>query len=243
MRLDRLIAASGYGSRAQVKKWIRAGRVEVDGKKATDPGQSVLPDCPVRLDGEPLQKRTHLDLMLHKPAGLITALHDAHRPTIASLLPPHWLQRGLVPIGRLDRDSTGLLLLTNHGQLCHRLASPNWSIEKTYQVTVEGRPFEPSDVNLFAAGLKLADGFQCQSARLLIRGPLQADLVIREGKYHQVKRMMLASGRKVLTLHRSQLGPIRLDPALAPGKLRLLSQDEQSLLYRAVGLDLPQLET
>ena len=239
MRLDRCLANAGLGSRTQVKELVRQGRVRVNGQVVRDAGLDIPESlaAAVWVDGEPVLVRRHIHVMMHKPAGLVTALDDHRLPTIASLLPVTLLQRGLFPVGRLDRDTTGLLILTTDGTLGHRLASPRWSIWKTYEVTIEGTPFTPGDPAAFAAGLALPDGLVCQPAKLTIQSAIQADLTIHEGKYHQVKRMMLATGRTVTRLHRRRIGDLVLDQALEPGQWRELKQPEITSLYGLVGLD------
>jgi len=238
MRLDRYLANSGHGSRTEAKEIIRQGLVAVDDIVIRDSGFAVRDDgsqrISIRGQSAVLQRQVHL--MLHKPAGLITALEDPRHRTIAELIPVQWRSAGLFPVGRLDRDATGLLLLTNDGILCHRLASPRWEVWKTYAVTVEGRPFADEEKSAFATGLQLADGLLCRPAALDILGPTEALLTIHEGKYHQVKRMMLATGRRVTKLHRLTVGPLRLDEKLAPGESRELTDDEIRSLYEIVEL-------
>lgn len=239
MRLDRWLANAGYGSRSEVKTWIRDGRVRVGGAVERDSSRRLTADeaGQIEVDGIVLTIRRHLLVQMNKPACLVTALHDPRLPAVGDLLPCAWLNAGLHPSGRLDRDATGLLLLTTDGQLSHRLTSPRWSIDKTYIVTVEGRPFEDHDVADFAAGLTLADGMRCLPAVLTLTEALQARLTIREGRYHQVKKMMLATGRRVRSLHRLSIGPVVLDPALAEGQMRPLDDTERSLLYACVGMN------
>ncbi|MEA4889707.1 MAG: pseudouridine synthase [Clostridiaceae bacterium] len=237
MRLDRCLANSGYGSRQEIKKAIRLGLVQVNGETIQDSGFAVddhLQDNIV-IDGKPACLRRHIHLMMNKPAGLITAMDDPRLPTIAGLIPAGLRHTGLFPVGRLDRDATGLLLLTNDGTLGHRLASPRWEVWKTYRVTVEGCPFTDQDPAAFAAGLILPDGQVCRPAKLDILGSFEAQLTIHEGKYHQVKRMMLGTGRKVVTLHRQSIGSLILDEKIAPGEVRELTEQEQKALYELVG--------
>ncbi len=237
MRLDRCLANSGYGSRQEIKKVIRLGLVQVNGTIIQDSGFAVddgLRDNIV-IDGKPARLRRHIHLMMNKPAGLITAMDDPRLPTIADLIPPELRQTGLFPVGRLDRDATGLLLLTNDGTLGHRLASPRWEVWKTYRVAVEGCPFTDQDPAVFAAGLVLPDGQVCRPAKLDILEPFLALLTIHEGKYHQVKRMMLGTGRKVVALHRLSVGSLVLDEKIAPGEIRELTEQEQKMLYELVG--------
>jgi len=238
MRLDRCLANSGYGSRSEVKNLIKGGRVSVRGQVVRDSGapvdeQAWLAIC---VDGQPIRLLRQVHLMLNKPAGLVTAMDDPKHQTVAELIPPRFLKAGVFPVGRLDRDVTGLLLLTNDGTLCHRLASPRWQVLKVYEVMVSGREFTDDDVAGFAAGLVLPDGQHCRPAELRILGPLHARLTIHEGKYHQVKRMMLGTGRRVSELRRLSVGPIVLDEKLAPGECRELTDVEAAMLYDLVSL-------
>lgn len=225
-----------------MKELIRRGLVTVAGQTVRDAGFDVSDELArtVAINGESVLVRRHIHLMLHKPAGLVTALEDRHLRTIAELIPAQLWQRGLFPVGRLDRDTTGLLILTTDGTLGHRLASPRWEVWKTYEVTVEGAPFSASDVQLFAAGLSLQDGLVCRPAKLEPRGDYQADLTIHEGKFHQVKRMMLSTGRTVTTLHRRSVGNLVLDRDLPPGSWRELSEAEIAGLYGLVELEIQE---
>jgi len=203
---------------------IKAGRISVNGA----PGQLntfVGADDDVRLDGELLQKQRLAYVLLHKPAGVVTTVRDPHgRPTVVGLV-RHPAR--VVPVGRLDADTTGALLLTNDGELAHRLAHPRYEIDKVYVADVEG---EPSDATLasLAAGLELDDGPTAPaSARRL--GPSQVELTIHEGRKHQVKRMLAAVGHPVTRLHRSGYGPLSVD-GLAAGAWRELEPAEVELL-------------
>lgn len=240
MRLDRCLANAGFGSRTEVKELIRRGLVTVAGQVVRDAGFDIHDDLArtVTVSGESVLVRRHIHLMLHKPAGLVTALEDRHLRTIAELVPAQLWQRGLFPVGRLDRDTTGLLILTTDGTLGHRLASPRWEIWKTYEVTIDGAPFDDNDIAAFAAGLNLQDGLVCLPAKLEPHGNYQADLTIHEGKFHQVKRMMLSTGRTVTALHRRSLGSLVLDPLLAPGAWRELTEAEIAGLYDMVELEI-----
>lgn len=239
MRLDRYLSNAGFGSRTEVKLMIRHGRVILDGVICRDPQTTVDENgsTEVSLDGTPVFLQRQVHVMLNKPIGVITALEDPRHPTIAGLIPDRFRAAGLFPVGRLDIDATGLLLLTNDGTLCHRLASPRWQVWKTYQVTVEGKSFDETDINRFESGIQLADGMICRPARLEINSPQQALLTIHEGKFHQVKRMMLSTGRRVVDLHRISLGPLVLDTKLAPGECRELTVAEISSLYKLVEMD------
>lgn len=238
MRLDRYLAGSGYGTRSEVKELIRKGVVQVNGQVVRDSSLQVADDgsAVVLVKNQSTHYQRYLHLMLHKPVGLVTALDDRRLPTIADLIPPRYRHAGLFPVGRLDRDATGLLILTNDGTFGHRLASPHWQVWKTYRVDVEGEPFDDRDEGRFLAGIVLADGQICRPARLIVIGPRAAALAIHEGKFHQVKKMMLATGRKVTRLHRYEIGPLRLDEQLLPGECRELTELERQSLYDLVQL-------
>jgi len=240
MRLDRCLANAGLGSRTEVRDLLKKGLVTVSGQMVRDPGYRVRPDemDAVCVNGQSILVRHQIHLMLHKPAGLVTALDDKHLPTIASLVPEQLWRRGLFPVGRLDRDTTGLLILTTDGTLGHRLASPHWEVWKKYEVAVEGAAFTADDPERFARGLILPDGLHCQPAKLDIHSGHEASLTIHEGKFHQVKRMMLATGRTVVRLHRQSVGSLALDPALSPGQWRELTEAEIDSLYQLVDLRL-----
>jgi 16S rRNA pseudouridine516 synthase len=239
LRLDRYLANSGQGSRKEVKELIRKGMVTVDSLVSRDAGFSINEDGSqqICIGSQTVRLKKKIHLMLNKPAGLITAMEDPRHRTIAELIPRNHLAAGLFPVGRLDIDATGLLLLTNDGTLCHRLASPRWEVWKTYALSVIGKIFDTSEITKFADGLDLADGLHCRPARLEILGPQQALLTIHEGKHHQVKRMMLATGRKVTTLHRTTIGPLELDERLAPGESRELTAEEIDSLYALAELE------
>ncbi|HLT57330.1 MAG TPA: pseudouridine synthase [Limnochordales bacterium] len=234
VRLDRMLAHAGCGSRREVRQWIKQGRVTVNGKVERDPGRPVRPGVDaVAVDGQPLDPgpAAPVTLMLHKPRGVITATRDATARTVNDLLPPD-LARRVVPAGRLDKDTEGLLILTEDGALCHRLISPRHGVEKEYWVQVHG-PLDPALAERFAAGIRLDDGYVTRPARLRVikeAAPAEALVVLTEGRYHQVKRMFAAVGRRVLALRRVRVGGLRLDPALAPGAFRPLTPAEVQLL-------------
>ncbi len=229
-RLDKIISATGKKSRREVREMVRQGRVLVDGKPAPAADMKVDPQTAViLLDGEPLGYEKFTYVMLHKPAGVLTATEDRRQETVLDLLPPELRRRALSPVGRLDKDTEGLLLLTNDGQLAHRLLSPKSHVDKVYYARVDGA-LEPGDIAAFAAGMTLGDGFECLPADLEILSPTEALVTLREGKFHQVKRMLAARGKPVLYLKRLSMGRLRLDPALAPGAWRMLTEEERSAL-------------
>lgn len=229
-RLDKIISATGKKSRREVREMVRQGRVLVDGKPAPAADMKVDPQTAViLLDGEPLGYEKFTYVMLHKPAGVLTATEDRRQETVLDLLPPELRRRALSPVGRLDKDTEGLLLLTNDGQLAHRLLSPKSHVDKVYYARVDG-VLEPGDIAAFAAGMTLGDGLECLPAGLEILSPTEAFVTLREGKFHQVKRMLAARGKPVLYLKRLSMGRLRLDPALAPGAWRMLTEEERSAL-------------
>ncbi len=226
-RLDRVLSAAGYGRR-EAKGLIAQGRVQVDGAVVTRAEAKCPQDAVVRVDGAALE-RGSIYLMLHKPAGVVSATQDDRERTVLDLLPQDLRRRGLFPVGRLDKDATGLLLLTDDGALAHRLLSPRKHVDKTYLVTVAGA-LEEADRAALAAGLVLGDGLRCLPARLEIAGPSAGLLTIQEGKFHQVKRMMACLGKPVTSLKRVSMGPLTLDEGLEPGQWRPLTPAELSIL-------------
>jgi 16S rRNA pseudouridine516 synthase len=206
--------------------WIKAGRVEVKGTAATNPAQKV-DESLVRIDGEPLDHPDGLLLMLHKPLGLVCSHDDREGPNVYSLLPPRWTQRNPVvtSIGRLDKDTSGLLLLTDQTALVHRLTSPKHKVPKTYRATLDAEPSPDLDA-VFAAGTLQLDGEDrpCAPAELRRLGGCDVEVVLTEGRYHQVRRMFAACGLTVLTLHRTQFGSLTLAD-LPAGQWRELRLD------------------
>lgn len=235
MRLDKFLSAQGL-SRKQARAAIASGQVSVNGEVQGDPGFILDPiSARVLFQGRALGYQRHMHLMLHKPAGLLTAATDARQKTVMDLLPEELRRRALGPVGRLDKDVTGLLLLTDDGQLAHRLISPKWTVEKVYLARVEGA-LDAADIQAFQAGIALSD-FTARPARLEILEPDLGRLTITEGKFHQVKRMFAARGKPVLRLHRESVGGVSLDPALECGKFRPLTAEEEIALYALVRME------
>lgn len=235
MRLDKFLSAQGL-SRKQARAAIASGQVSVNGEVQGDPGFILDPiSAQVLFQGRALGYQRHMHLMLHKPAGLLTATTDARQKTVMDLLPEELKRRALGPVGRLDKDVTGLLLLTDDGQLAHRLISPKWTVEKVYLARVEGA-LDAADIQAFQAGIALSD-FTARPARLEILEPDLGRLTITEGKFHQVKRMFAARGKPVLRLHRESVGGVSLDPALECGKFRPLTAEEEGALYALVRME------
>lgn len=235
MRLDKFLAAALFVSRTDVKKMIAAGRVRVGDDFARRPETQVAENAPVFVDGKPVAYAKHIHIMMHKPAGLLTAARDKHAPTVCDLLPEEFLARGLSPVGRLDKDVTGLLLFTTDGELNHRLTSPKRGVEKEYIAQVDG-VLQQSDIAAMASGLDLGD-FVAKPGRLTIESENVGRLVVTEGKFHQVKRMFEKIGKPVLQLKRLTMGGVRLDEALAAGQFRALTAEETAALYRAANYE------
>ena len=230
LRLDRWLVTLGVGSRSEVQKLVRRGAVRVDGMPVTDPGKQVDEHtAALTLQGQPLDGRLTRHVMLHKPAGLLTAARDKKQPTVMDLLPEAYASIGCMPVGRLDKDTTGLLLLTTDGELNHRLLAPGRHVDKTYRAQVDGE-LTQAHVEAFAAGLHLSD-FDAQPAKLEIIAPDTGLVTVHEGKFHQIKRMFSAVGREVTALHRLTFGSLTLDPALPQGQWRELTADELAALY------------
>lgn len=237
MRLDRWLVTLGVGSRSQVQKLIRQGAVTVNGLPVTDPSASCDTSAGLTLHRQPLDGRLTRHVMLHKPAGLLTAARDKKQPTVMDLLPESYSSIGCMPVGRLDKDTTGLLFLTTDGELNHRLLSPTRHVDKTYLARVDGE-LTQEHVLAFAEGLHLSD-FDAKPALLEILEPTLGRVTVQEGKFHQVKRMFSAVGREVVQLHRESFGSLRLDPALPQGEWRELTDDELRNLYADAQMEAP----
>lgn len=224
-RLDKFLCDCGVGTRSQVKSILKAGRVTVDGIQEKDNSRKIDPQKQtVYLDGEPLHRWGRVVLMLNKPAGFVTATQDDREKTVMELLPPEYRHLDLKPVGRLDKATEGLLLFTNDGDLLHRLISPVKEVPKVYYARHEGTA-QQADVDAFSQGLTLADGTRCLSALLTPLGPGESLITVREGKYHQVRRMMASRQMKVAYLERREEGSLTLG-TLPRGQVRLLSERE-----------------
>jgi len=228
-RLDKVIASTGKFSRREVKLLVRQGRVLVDGIPARSAEDKVDPQqVEITVNGEVLTYRRYTWVMLNKPAGYLSATEDGRGATVLDLLPPELQKQGLFPVGRLDKDTEGLLLLTNEGGLAHDLLSPRHHVDKVYYTRVAGRLTE-EDCRAFEAGMTLADGLVCQPAGLEILSvgeESEAHVTLREGKFHQVKRMLADRGKPVLYLERVKMGNLPLDLTLQRGNFRFLTEAE-----------------
>lgn len=278
MRLDKMLGNLGYGTRSGIKLLVRQGAVTVNGQRAKDAGMQIDPRADsVAIDGETVRYRDTVYVMLHKPAGVVSATEDKRDRTVLDLIDDDDVTvLSPFPVGRLDKDTEGLLLLTNDGKLSHELLSPRKHVPKTYRALVAGGTVGDTDAEAFARGVTLDDGYVTLPAQLrviaVVVSPLEAfggganavepelqeaagiarqaiaedytssplnwiELTIHEGKFHQVKRMFEAVGKKVLYLRRISMGPLSLDPELKPGQWRELTEEEVDSLrnYRKEG--------
>ena len=234
MRLDKLLTHLGVASRSGAREVLKAGRVRVNGEAVRDAAFQVAVDDKILLDGKLLDTRLSRHLLLYKPAGVLTAKEDNRQKTVMDLLPPEYTSLGCMPVGRLVKDTTGLLILTTDGELAHRLIAPERHVDKVYIATVDGC-LSDADVEKFAEGIPLKD-FTCLPAKLEILSPNVGRVTVREGKYHQIKRMFGAVGKPVTELHRQRFGPLPLEDGMHPGEYRELTDDEIAALYAAAGL-------
>ncbi len=227
MRLDKYLSDMNVGTRTEIKKAVRQGQVSVDGVTVKNPGLSVNETSSVCYRGKEIVYEIFSYYMLNKPAGVITATEDRYQKTVLDLLPED-RRKDLSPVGRLDKDTEGLLLITNDGNMNHRLLTPRHHVDKRYFARIKGAVNE-GDVRAFADGVRLDDGMLCLPARLDIKkcGDIsEIEVVIQEGKFHQIKRMFESTGKQVIYLKRLSMGPLVLDPALAPGEWRKLTPRE-----------------
>ncbi len=240
-RLDKVLGHLGIGTRKEIHQLARAGLITVDGEIITDSAFKFDPtQSRIEVDGEPLVYRAFFHVLLNKPAGYITSTKDRDGIPVTALLPQALQRDDWMPVGRLDKDTEGLLLLTTDGELLHRLTHPRWKVQKRYYAELAA-PATSEDVAAFASGTIELDGETLQPAYLHIGpDPHKVELVIREGKFHQVKRMFAARGNQVLYLRRVAMGPLELPPDLKPGASRELRLEEINALYKAVGLELQQ---
>lgn len=228
-RLDKFLCDSGAGTRSQVKQLLKAGRVTVDGKPEKDPGRKIDPAAnAVQLDGSAMGGYARRVVMMNKPMGYVTATEDAKEKTVMELLPEQMRHWDLKPIGRLDKQTEGLLLFTNDGDLLHRLISPKKEVPKVYYARHEGQGTE-EDAAAFAAGLTLRDGTVCLPAKLEPLGPGESRITVCEGKYHQVRRMMASRAMTVTYLERIREGALTLE-GLPRGQTRVLTEQELASL-------------
>lgn len=229
MRIDKMLANLGYGSRKEVKKLLKDGAVEVNQQKVKDAKQHIDPEKDVvTINGEKVEYKEFIYLMMNKPQGVISATEDSQHDTVLDLLGMEDLVFSPFPVGRLDKDTEGLLLLTNDGQLAHQLLSPKKHVPKTYFAVINSEVTE-DDIIAFKKGVILDDGYETKPGELkIMKSGFTSDieLTITEGKFHQVKRMFEAIGKRVIYLKRVSMGPLSLDETLELGEYRELTEEE-----------------
>ncbi|MBU3112087.1 pseudouridine synthase [Clostridium lacusfryxellense] len=229
-RIDKILSNLGHGTRKEVKAILKKGKVEVDGVIISDNAMKIDPDkAIIKVSGEEINYRKYIYLIMNKPSGVVSATVDKHDETVIDLIDEEYKAFDPFPIGRLDKDTVGLLLITNDGELNHKLIAPKNHVDKVYYAEIN-RFVDESDVNAFKKGVVIDDGYKCMPAILEV---LNADengseimVTIQEGKFHQVKRMFESVDKKVVFLRRVSFGPLKLDENLLEGQCRELSEDE-----------------
>ncbi|MBC1375108.1 rRNA pseudouridine synthase [Listeria sp. FSL L7-1699] len=230
MRLDKLLSHTGFGSRKEVKPLLKSGAVVVNGTIQKNSKTQVNPDKDqVTVHGTPVVYQEFVYFMLHKPQNVVSATEDNVSETVIDLLAQEDTLTDPFPVGRLDKDTEGLLIITNDGTLAHNLLSPKKHIDKTYYAKIDG-DVTVEDVEAFATGIELDDGYTCKPARLEIITPNEIKVTIQEGKFHQVKRMFAARGKTVSYLKRISMGNLQLDESLELGEYRPLTENELLIL-------------
>jgi 16S rRNA pseudouridine516 synthase len=234
-RLDKALAHMGIGTRRQVKTFIKTKRIQVNGVVITNSETKVSYEDRISFDGEILDRKEFYYIMIYKPVGCVTSTDDPRDKTVMEYLSERQQNMELFPIGRLDKDTEGLLVITNDGKLGHRLTSPKHNIWKTYYAEVKGK-LEESDIKSFETGVQIDDGYICLPAELEIQESgesSKAIVKIREGKFRQIRRMFLALGKEVSFLKRLKMGDLHLDKTLKPGESRDLTEEEIQILINS----------
>lgn len=232
-RIDKILSNLGYGSRSEIKKYCKQGSVVVNGSEVSNPGTQVdTENDEILFNGEEVIYREYIYLMVNKPDGYISATTDKYDPTVLDLIDLSYLAFEPFPVGRLDKDTEGLLVLTNDGKLSHRVLSPKKHVPKTYYAKIDGVVTE-EDVEAFLEGVVLDDGYKTMPSQLNILksdDESEIELTIHEGKFHQVKRMFESVGKKVVYLKRLSMGNLKLDESLELGEYRELTDEEVKLI-------------
>lgn len=233
-RLDKVLANLGYGTRKEVKALVKSGAVEVDEVLVKDSGMNIDPEKnEIKVNGEAIKYRKYIYLMMNKPDGVVSATFDNYDETVIDLLEQEYQVFKPFPVGRLDKDTVGLLLITNDGELNHRLISPKWHVDKVYYAEID-KIVNEDDIKAFEKGITLDDDYKCLPGKLEIikadEDGSQVYVTIQEGKFHQVKRMFEAVNKKVVYLKRIKFGGLDLDETLQEGEYRELTEDELNTL-------------
>lgn len=232
-RLDKIIANTSTFSRKEVHRMIKSGTVRVNGITVKDRGFYIDPESDsVSINGEELILEKYIYIMLNKPEGVVSAARDEKEKTVIDLVPPEFKKKNLFPAGRLDRNTTGFVLITDNGDFAHKILSPKNHIDKTYEARLE-HSISPQELEMIENGITLGDGTKCLPAKLCVLEDGETPLVqviIHEGKYHQIKRMFAAAGNAVIQLKRTKMGGLELDKTLLPGECRILTKEEVLLI-------------
>lgn len=239
-RLDKILSNLGYGSRKEIKGLVKSGAVVVDNERVKDSGMPIDPEkAVIAVNGERVNYRKYIYLMMNKPDGVVSATFDNYDETVVDLLDVEHAVFKPFPVGRLDKDTVGLLLLTNDGELNHRLISPKWHVDKVYFARIN-KLVDEQDIKEFEKGVILDDGYKCMPAKLnILKGDengSEVEVTIQEGKFHQVKRMFESVGKSVIYLRRIKFGPLNLDESLEEGEYRELSEEEINMLRNVKGV-------
>lgn len=236
-RLDRLIANQGEYSRKDVHKLINAGNISVDGIIIKNSGCLIAVDADIKINGRAYNIKKNVYIMLNKPKGIISASNDKNAATVIDLLPDEIRKRGVFPAGRLDIDTTGFMLITDDGDFAHRILSPKNHVKKTYIASLENLVSDEA-VNRIEAGITLADGTECLPAEVTVLSNsfenIKVEIIINEGKYHQIKRMFAATGNSVNSLMRVKIGNLPLDNRLKGGEFKFLSENEVLMIEQKI---------
>ena len=230
-RLDKILVSQGLGSRKEVHALIKSGVVKVDGEICKKPDLKLDPDkAEILADGKKIGTDKFIYIMMNKPAGVVSATNDNFDRTVLDILPREFVRKGLFPAGRLDKDTEGLLIITNDGDFAHKMLSPKSHVDKQYIAKLDGEITE-SMINSFEDGIIFADGTKCLPAKLEMIDKCTAKVTICEGKYHQVKKMFLACGAKVVHLQRISIGNLYLDSKLHIGSCKLMTNLDKELVF------------
>lgn len=233
MRIDKFLVSQNICTRKEAQKLVRKGLVKIDGEIIKKPETKLDPNVnKVTVDGKDIFYQEYVYIIMNKPKGYISASNDKNAETVVDLVPKEMKRKNLFPAGRLDKDTTGMLIITDDGDFAHRMLSPKKHVEKVYKATLDGEVTDEMVEN-FRKGISFYDGTLCLSAKLLPNkgNPHIARVIIREGKYHQVKKMFLTQGLTVKDLHREQIGMLKLPKDLAPGECRFMQEDEKRNIF------------
>lgn len=235
-RLDKVLSNLGYGTRKEIKQVVKKGFVTINGEIVKDSALQIDPEKDkIIINGEEVEYKKYIYLMMNKPSGVISATYDKRDETVIDLLYMEDQVFEPFPVGRLDKDTVGLLLLTNDGDLNHKLISPKYHVDKVYYAEINA-PITEKDIKAFEKGVTLEDGYKCMSAKLVVIENLdnssRVEVTVQEGKYHQVKRMFEAREKKVVYLKRTKFGNLPLDESLKEGEYKELSDEELAVLYK-----------